>query len=119
MRPQSIDQPLSHEQSGKDSIAQNHLRIPGAVWPVVGAMSLLVILYVASMPGYVLFHSLAEVFAIVISCAVFTLTWNTRRFLNNNYLLFVGIALLAASVVNILHALSYKGMGVFAGQDAN
>ena len=119
MRPQSIDQPLAHEQSGKDSIAQNHLRIPGAVWPVVGALSLLVSLYVASIPGYVLFHSLAEVFAIVISCAVFTLTWNTRRFLNNNYLLFVGIALLAASVVNSMHTLSYKGMGVIPGQDAN
>ena len=80
---------------------------------------LLVSLYLVSITGYVLFHSLAEIFAIVISCAVFTLIWNTRRFLNNDYLLCAGIALLAASVINSVHTLSYKGMGVFVGEDAN
>ena len=98
---------------------QHRLRNPAVIWPVLGALFLLVSLYAVSITGYVLFHSLAEIFAIVISCAVFTLIWNTRRFLNNDYLLFVGIALLAASVINSVHTLSYKGMGVFDGQDAN
>ena len=100
-------------------MSQHDLRIRGLVWPVLGALLLLVSIYLLSIPGYILFHSLAEIFAIIIGCAVFTLTWNTRRFVNNDYLLFVGIALLAASVINALHALSYKGMGVFGSEDAN
>ena len=100
-------------------MTQHRLRKPAVIWPVLGALFLLVSLYAVSITGYVLFHSLAEIFAIVISCATFTLIWNTRRFLNTDYLLCVGIALLAASVINSVHTLSYKGMGVFVGQDAN
>jgi hypothetical protein len=106
-------------RAGILTLSQSHLRIRVAFWPVLSALFLLVSLYLLSIPGYVLYHSLTEIFAIVIGCAVFTLTWNTRRFLKNYYLLFVGIALLAASVVNALHTLSYKGMGVFESQDAN
>ena len=63
--------------------------------PVLAGVLLLCVLYLASRSGYLLFHSLAEVFAIVISAAVFTLTWNTRHFTNQGYQLFVGTALLA------------------------
>ena len=84
----------------------------------VGA-ALLAILYLASVSGYLLFHSLAEIFAIAISGAVFTLAWNSRDFSHQYYLLFVGIALLAASALNILHVLSYDGLGVFPDAGAN
>ncbi len=98
---------------------QGRSRFSVAYGPLLGAVLLLLALYLLSVSGYVLFHSLAEIFAIVISCAAFTLAWNARHFLNNDYLLLVGIALLAASAINSLHALAYKGMGVFAGADAN
>ena len=45
----------------------------GAFWPAVGGSAILAILYLASVSGYLLFHSLAEIFAIAISGAVFTL----------------------------------------------
>lgn len=88
-------------------------------WPLLAAAALLVALYLSSVSGYLLFHSLAEIFAIVISAAVFTLAWNSRHFSDQYYLLFAGIALLAASALNILHALSYDGLGVFEDAGAN
>src|SRR5512135_1350687 len=91
----------------------------GDLWPILAGVAILFALYVASVSGYLLFHSVAEIFAIAISGAVFTLAWNSRRFSNQYYLLFVGIALLAASVINVLHLLSFDGLGVFPNQGAN
>src|SRR5512135_1281664 len=91
----------------------------GDLWPILAGVAILFALYVASVSGYLLFHSLAEVFAIAISGSVFTLAWNSRRFANQYYLLFVGSALLAASVLNIVHTLSYDGLGVFQGSGPN
>ena len=76
-------------------------------------------LYVLSRSNYLLFHSLVELFIIVIAFGIFALVWNSRRFLNNNYLLFMGIAFVFIAVLETLHLLAYKGMGVFQGFDAN
>lgn len=45
--------------------------------------------------------------------------WNSRIFLQNNYLLFIGIAYLFISCVDTLHVLAYRGMNVFADPGAN
>ena len=55
-------------------------------------------LYIASRDDYLLFHNLAELFGIIVACAIFVVTWNARQFLDNNYLLFVGIAYLFIAV---------------------
>jgi PAS domain S-box-containing protein len=72
-------------------------------------------LYLTSLYSYLLFHSLAEVFSIVVACGIFLVAWNSRRFLENNYLLFAGIAFLFVAGIDLLHTLSYRGMGVFQG----
>lgn len=51
-------------------------------------------LYFASIEGYLLFHGLAEGFSIVVACGIFMLVWNSRRFLDNDPLIFLGIAYL-------------------------
>ena len=76
-------------------------------------------LYLTSLQSYILFHSLAEIFSIIIGCSIFILAWNSQRRLDNNYLLFLGIAYLFISGLDLIHTLAYKGMGVFAGYDAN
>ena len=76
-------------------------------------------LYLTSHYDYLLFHSLAEIFSIVVACGIFMIAWNSRKFLNNNYLLFVGIGYLFVGGVDLLHTLAYKGMGVFQGYGAN
>ncbi len=76
-------------------------------------------LYLTSLYSYLLFHSMAEIFSIVIGCCIFILAWNSRQRLDNNYILFLGIAYLFVSALDLLHTLAYKGMGVFPDSDAN
>jgi Membrane-associated sensor domain len=50
----------------------------------------LFVLCLSSLYNYLLFHSLAEIFSIIVACGIFIVAWNSRRFLDNNYLLFIG-----------------------------
>jgi signal transduction histidine kinase len=88
------------------------------VKPITGILVLLG-LYLVSRYSYLLFHALAEIFSIVIGCGIFIIAWNSRRFLDNNYLLFLGIAYLFIGSIDLLHTLAYKGMGVFQGSGAD
>ncbi|MBN1190217.1 MAG: hypothetical protein JXA46_10725 [Dehalococcoidales bacterium] len=63
--------------------------------------------------SFLLFHSLTEIFGVVIGVGIHTVAWNSRRYMNNSYFLFIGIAFLFISTVGTLHLLAYKGMGVF------
>jgi diguanylate cyclase (GGDEF)-like protein len=87
--------------------------------PFVFYGMVLIGLYLTSLYSYLLFHSLAEIFSIVIGCCIFILAWNSRHRLDNDYLLLLGIAFLFVSVFDMLHTLAYQGMGVFPGYDAN
>ena len=69
--------------------------------------------------NYLLFHSLAELFSIVIAFGIFVIGWNSRKYYKNNYLLFIGVAYLFVAFFDILHTLAYKGMTVFNGYDDN
>ncbi|MFP5222028.1 MAG: MASE3 domain-containing protein [Acidobacteriota bacterium] len=80
---------------------------------------LLVALVMSVTINYLLFHTFAEMFSIVIAFGVFMLAWNTRRFLNNDYLLSVGIAYFFAAFLDLMHTLTYKGMTIFPGLDDN
>ena len=86
---------------------------------IIVASLLLIGLYLTSLYSYLLFHSLAEVFSIVVACGIFLVAWNSRRFLENNYLLFAGIAFLFVAGIDLLHTLAYRGMGVFQGYGTN
>ncbi len=76
-------------------------------------------LYLTSHYSYLLFHSLTEIFSIVVACGIFVIAWNSRRFLENNYLLFIGIAYLFVGGLDLIHTLAYTGMGVFKGFETN
>lgn len=76
-------------------------------------------LYLTSLKSYALFHSLAEIFSIVIACGIFMIAWNSRNFLDSDYLLFIGCAYFFVALIDLFHTLAFKGMGVFPGNDAN
>ncbi len=88
---------------------------------ISAAMALIVLagLYAGSLYNYLLFHSLAEIFSIIIACGIFMVAWNCRRFLDNQYLLFLGIAYLFIGALDLAHTFSYKGMQVLVDFDAN
>lgn len=85
---------------------------PTMFWFLVGLFTLIG-LVVVSRYNYLLFHSLAELFSISVAWAVFFLVWNTRKIVNNDALVFVGIAYFFVGFIDMLHTLAYKGMGVY------
>ena len=70
-------------------------------------------LFLTTRINYLLFHSLAEVFSIVVAFSIFVIAWNSRKYIRNPYLLFIGIAYLFIALLDLLHTLSYKGMPIF------
>jgi hypothetical protein len=69
--------------------------------------------------SFLLYHSLAELFGILVAFGIFILAWNSREVIKNNYLLFIGVAYLFVGILDLFHTLAYEGMGVFKGYDAN
>jgi len=86
---------------------------------IVSGLLVLLGLHLTSLHSYLLFHSIIEIFSIVVACGIFMLAWNSRRFLENTYLLFLGIAYLFVGGLDLIHTLAYTGMGVFEGYGTN
>ena len=63
--------------------------------------------------NFLLFHTFAELFSVIIGFSIFVITWNSRKFIDNEYIIFLGVAFLFISIVDLLHMLSYKGMPFF------
>lgn len=83
-------------------------------------LAMLVIgLYLTNLYSYLLFHTLAELFSIIIGGTLFVIAWNSRGFARQtfDYLTFIGIAYLFVSILDLLHTLGFKGMPIFTGYD--
>ncbi len=78
---------------------------------------ILIGLYFTTWVNYLLFHTLAEGFSVVVAFSFFIISWNSKKYIQNSYLLLIGIAYLFISFIDILHTLSYKGMPIFTDYD--
>ncbi len=87
-------------------------------YSIVGA-TVLAGLYLIGLHSAVILHTLVEIFSIIVACSIFMIAWNTRRFLSNNYILFIGITFLFVSVFDLLHTLTYTGLNVLSEADIN
>jgi len=72
-----------------------------------------------SLHSFLLFHSLVEMFSIIVACGIFVIAWNSRRFADNSYFSLLGIAYLFVAGIDLVHTLVYKGMGVFPAHGSN
>ncbi|MBI4804822.1 MAG: GHKL domain-containing protein [Desulfovibrio sp.] len=86
---------------------------------VLAGCAALAALSLTTLYSYLLFHTLAELFSIIIASGVFFMAWNSRPYHKNGYLLFIGIAYLFVALFDVLHTMAYKGMDVFPGFDDN
>lgn len=80
---------------------------------------ILAILYLASFYNYLLFHVLTEIAVVAISLAIFMISWNSRKYAENYFFLIIGIGFFFIGLINLLHALAFKGMGIFPEFGAN
>lgn len=76
-------------------------------------------LYLSSTYHFLLFHTLAEVFSIVIAYSIFLIAWNSRDFTENSYLPILGVVYFFVGSIDLIHTLGYYGMGIFKGYNAN
>ncbi len=81
----------------------------GGPWAVLLGIPVIVIFYLMHLHGPSLPHNLAEMFSVVVAVGIFMLTWNARRFLDNHFFLFLGIAYLFVGIIDGLHALAFDG----------
>ncbi|MGM0645011.1 MAG: MASE3 domain-containing protein, partial [Thermodesulfobacteriota bacterium] len=68
---------------------------------------------------YLLFHTVAELFSIVVAGCVFIISWNSKEFQDTSAFTLLGIAFLCFGLLDGVHTLAYKGMPFFPGYDAN
>jgi PAS domain S-box-containing protein len=83
--------------------------------PCIALFLLTLALYLTSLYSYLLFHTLAEIFCLAISCAIFIFAWNTRQIQDNHFFLFLGIAFLSTGLTNLAHGLAFQEMNLIAG----
>ncbi|RPJ74767.1 MAG: hypothetical protein EHM20_10060, partial [Alphaproteobacteria bacterium] len=75
------------------------------------------IMSVIGFKNYLLFHSFVEGYVILISFSLFLLSWNTRSFSTNRFLLNLSIGFFFIGIIDALHLFAYKGLGVFSFPD--
>jgi diguanylate cyclase (GGDEF)-like protein/PAS domain S-box-containing protein len=86
---------------------------------IILVILLIAAIYATSLYSFLLFHSITEVFSVIVMGSIFALAWNTRHWMENDYFLFIGIAFLFVGLIDFLHTLAYKGMNIFTGYGAN
>jgi diguanylate cyclase (GGDEF)-like protein/PAS domain S-box-containing protein len=65
------------------------------------------------------FHTLAELFSIAVGVSLYLIAHNSYHFTRNNFLLFLAQGFFWVAVIDMVHTLSYKGMGLIPGGDPN
>lgn len=104
---------------GSGGPAQERVREPveGASWAPAWLAVLLAALFAVSLYSYPVFHTLAELFCMIVAASIFIFVLHTRRLLDNHYLLFVGLGLLFFILLGIPHLLGYSGVDLLPGFD--
>lgn len=87
--------------------------------PAVGYAAILGGIYLIELHSLLLFHTIVELFSVCVACAIFMIVWNSRHFIQNNYMLFLGVAYLFIGGLDLLYALAYQGMGIFSEHNEN
>lgn len=81
----------------------------------VSGLQIFAALYIISQFNYLLFHSFAEGFSIVIAFGIFMVVSQSRPNVDVSYFTYVGTAYLFIALLELLHTISFTGMNVIMG----
>jgi len=109
----TLNRGLANSENVKGFEFTNLLDTKTAMGSILGIF-LLLFLYVISRYNFLVFHTLAELFSITVAWSLFVVVWNSRHLSDNNAFVFIGISYLFIGSIDLVHTLSYKGMGVIA-----
>jgi PAS domain S-box-containing protein len=90
-------------------------KVTGYAVAGVQLASLLAFLLLISYYSYPLFHGLGEIFTVAVAFSIFAISWSSRRFIDNSFLVHIGSALLFVAFADVLHVFAYKGIGIIPG----
>jgi PAS domain S-box-containing protein len=105
----------SFNQISQDADKSDFTSLRFWLFPVLLAF----LLVATAQYNFLLFHTLAELFAIIIAFIIFALAWKTNEFTTNRFLLFLACGYFWIGSLDLLHALVYKGMSIFPVGGAN
>ncbi|MBF0382914.1 MAG: response regulator [Magnetococcales bacterium] len=98
------------------TILQNkEIDLMGLLSPVVLVACLGIIRW---QNGVLLFHTLAELFSIVVAILMLVIALHTRSFIKNDFLVYLGIGYFWIAILDTFHTFTVKGMPFFAITDA-
>lgn len=86
---------------------------------IAGFGMLATLLSVLWAANFLLFHSIAELFSIIVGFAAAVVAWYSRDWVGRNYLLLLGLGQFFVGGIDILHTLSYEGAGIINGHGSN
>lgn len=72
-----------------------------------------------STKNYLLFHTFAEGFTIIVSFTIALIVFHNYRYLSNPFIPILGVAYACAGVFDALHTVAYKGLGILPAAGAN
>lgn len=84
--------------------------------------NIVILLFIGVQIGlrnYLLFHTSVELTSVIVAVIILIIAFNTYNLSKNSYLLLIGIGYGFVGGFDFLHALAYKGMGIFDGGTAN
>lgn len=70
------------------------------------------VLLLVAQYNYLIFHTLAELLSITVCFIMFAVAWTTRHLNRNSFLLFLACGYFWVGYLDLLHALTYKDMGI-------
>ena len=77
------------------------------------------LLVFSSQFSFLLFHTLAEFFAIVVAILAAVVAWQMYAFTRNHFLMYLGCGYFWIAVLDMAHALTYKGMSIVPVTDTD
>lgn len=80
---------------------------------------LLILISYFSTTNYLLFHTMIELYAVIIACMMFFIAINTYQFASDNQFTYLGIAYGFVAIFDFVHTFLYQGMGTFLDTTIN
>ena len=78
-----------------------------------------ILLFFISFNYFLVFHTLVELFSVIIAAIIFVIATYSSSKTENHFLIILGIAYGFIGSFDLLHTLAYKGMGVFETGGSN
>lgn len=82
-------------------------------------LCLIVILLITVKFNFLLFHTLAEFFTIIVATLASLVAWKTYPFTRNNFLMYLGCGYFWVGCLDLCHTLSYQGLTILPESGPN